>query len=64
MEGFSIIIATLNRPAYLAETARMLLKQEYEGRFEIIVVDQSDLRDEAFETEFAGSDVSVSAMTS
>ncbi len=57
MEGFSIIIATLNRPAYLAETARMLLKQEYEGRFEIIVVDQSDLRDEAFETEFAGSGI-------
>ena len=39
--GISVIIPTLNRERYLADTVKELLKQEYE-KFEIIIVDQSD----------------------
>lgn len=42
--AISVIIPTLNRPAILQQTIKDLLRQEYpEDRWEILVIDQSDM---------------------
>ncbi|WP_019037079.1 glycosyltransferase family 2 protein [Psychroflexus tropicus] len=46
MQGFSIIIPTLNRTKYLLNTLKDLVVQDYKDEFEIIIVDQSKQKDE------------------
>ena len=46
MQGISVIVPTLNRADYLKETVKCLVRQDYEP-FEIIIVDQSALMDNA-----------------
>lgn len=46
MKGFSIIIPTLNRTEYLLNTLQDLVVQDYKGKFEIIIVDQSKKEDQ------------------
>lgn len=46
MNGFSVIIPTLHRTAFVLDTLKDLVKQEFEYPFEIIVVDQSQDRDD------------------
>lgn len=43
--GVSVVIPTLNREEYLANTVQKLLRQDY-NKFEIIIVDQSDKKNE------------------
>lgn len=52
MRGFSVIIPTLNRTTFVLDTLRDLVHQEFEHPFEIIVVDQSEQRDQEI-TAFA-----------
>lgn len=41
MRGISVIIPTLNRKVFLMNTIKDLMQQDYDGKFEIIIVDQS-----------------------
>lgn len=45
MKGFSIIIPTLHRTAFLLNTLKDLVLQQYEHPFEVIIVDQSQEKD-------------------
>ena len=53
---FSVILPTLNRHNYLVATTEMLLNQVFDGAFEIIVVDQSDMRDATFERIYSNNE--------
>ncbi|WP_299767283.1 glycosyltransferase [uncultured Dokdonia sp.] len=46
MKGFSIIIPTLNRTAFLLDTLKDLVVQHFEHPFEIVIVDQSEEKDQ------------------
>jgi GT2 family glycosyltransferase len=45
MNGFSVIIPTLNRSEFLKQTLDCLLRQEFEYPYEVLIVDQSDKED-------------------
>jgi len=47
MQGFSIIIPTLNRTDYLLNTLKDLIVQDYNKDFEILIIDQSVKEDMA-----------------
>lgn len=47
MSGFSVIIPTLARTTFVINTLKDLAQQEFKHPFEIIVVDQSQQRDDA-----------------
>jgi len=46
MKGFSIIIPTLHRTSFLLDTLKDLVVQDFEYPFEIIIVDQSQEKDQ------------------
>ena len=56
MKAFSIIIPTLHRTAFVLDTLRDLIVQDYEPGFEILVIDQSaepDQKVKAFANQYA-----------
>ena len=45
MDGVTVIVPTLNRTDFLLNTLKDLVKQEFNFPFEIIIVDQSKVKD-------------------
>jgi GT2 family glycosyltransferase len=46
MKGFSIIIPTLHRTSFLLDTLKDLVVQDFEHPFEVVIVDQSQEKDQ------------------